>query len=206
MAGRGRPRSLSSEDAGAACRVSIWDSKNGGAPKIESLVKTVNAQAICWSPDSSLVGLGTQEGMLDLLSATDGDVVRAIAPEGAEKMPAAIHASPSQFNAGIYRAELSPDNRLAALVLQDGELVVLEVASGKELYRLKPAAGGSERSGPQCLERTALAFAPDSRTMATVAGQAIRFWDTASGAAIERIDVPAGRPLAAAFSPDGLLC
>ncbi len=52
---------------------------------------------------------------------------------------------------------------------------------------------------------TDIAFSPDGTTIATVAEDyTMRLWDAATGAEVDRIDLPRSLPWSVHFSPDGI--
>jgi WD40 repeat protein len=63
----------------------------------------------------------------------------------------------------------SPDGRQLAAVIEEDDLRIFEVASGKPQHRL-PQYWASR-----------IAFAPDGKTLASVRGATVRLWDPASG-------------------------
>jgi RNA polymerase sigma factor (sigma-70 family) len=100
-------------------------------------------------------------------------------------------------------ATFSQDGRRVAMGCDDGTLLVLDAASGKELHCLRTPALGRNVN--------AVAFSPDGRVLAAggssvVVGNktisSIRLWDAATGAERPGPEVE-GMARALAFSPDG---
>jgi WD40 repeat protein len=90
---------------------------------------------------------------------------------------------------------LAPDGKSMAAGMVDGELLLIDTATGKELPRWK--ADGS------CL--VSLAFSPGGKALASVSRRAMRRWDPATGRRLDRFEEPDGLVKKIAFSPDGKL-
>lgn len=106
-----------------------------------------------------------------------------------------------EVGSGAYLS-FSPDGKvLAASSQSDGQICLLDLASGKELARL---------DGPSGLNK-ALAFSPDGKILATgiETGErqtrdfSIRLWDVAARRDLCRVKAHRGGISALAFSPDG---
>jgi WD40 repeat protein len=95
----------------------------------------------------------------------------------------------------LWSARFSPDGRRIATDCTDG-LVRIYAASGaleRELPGRRGAAGGDYLNSQ---------FAPDSRRVATVAGNAITLWDLGTGAQVWTVESPNSQEMAA-YSRDG---
>jgi WD40 repeat protein len=95
---------------------------------------------------------------------------------------------------GVTALALSPDGRILASGSQDSKVIILDVATGKELRRLTHPGSGVVYD---------LAFSPDGRRLASKAvNDGYRLWDTATGTEL-RLPIidPLGSPIV--FSPDG---
>jgi RNA polymerase sigma factor (sigma-70 family) len=77
---------------------------------------------------------------------------------------------------------------------QGEEIVLWDLATGKEAHRLK----GHGQNGV-----AAMAFAPDGRTLVSSDWQTTHWWDVASGKERVAWRFPAGRVVTMAFAPDG---
>ena len=127
--------------------------------------------------DASFAGDGTA-----LLTGTDGRV-RVIRP-GAP-------AAPIPGVAGATGAEASTDGRLAAVIVDDGVLLV-EVDTGRVL-RTFPHRGA-----------VSAAISPEARRVVTGgADETVRVWSVGSGGLLRRLNGQDGQPVAVAYSPRG---
>jgi RNA polymerase sigma factor (sigma-70 family) len=95
----------------------------------------------------------------------------------------------------VYWVAVSPDGRLVAFGGQVGTIALYDTATGEELRRLTGSPGAV----------AALAFSPDSRTLASGdwTGGTVRLWEVASGGLYRELPGHRGRTFGMAFSPDG---
>jgi WD40 repeat protein len=155
--------------ASAEGAIVVKDSRTGRTREsIETDVRAV---------DASFAGDGTA-----LLTGTDGQV-RAIRP--------GTPGAPIPGVDGAKGAEASADGRLAAVLLDDGVLLV-EVDTGREL-RTFPHRGA-----------VSAAISPEARRVVTGgADETVRVWSVGSGGLVRRLNGQDGQPVAVAYSPRG---
>jgi WD40 repeat protein len=102
----------------------------------------------------------------------------------------------SMMDKNIVRClALARDGKVVAAGMVDGELVLFDTATGKELRRWK-----ADRS---CL--VSLAFSPDGQALASASRHAIRLWDPTTAQRLDRSGEPDSCVKQVAFSPDGKL-
>jgi WD40 repeat protein len=85
----------------------------------------------------------------------------------------------------------SPDGKLLASVDTDGLIIIWDVASGQELRTFSVPSAWSG----------AVAFSPDSKTIAYGHSLGIKLWDVISGRELKSFEK--GHSTSVAFSPDG---
>ncbi|MDT8307267.1 MAG: WD40 repeat domain-containing protein [Anaerolineae bacterium] len=161
---------------------------------------TVQAEADCYcdfaySPDGDLIALPDQESLsMRLLDAVSGRPVMTLTSEiiSPALAPALGH---------LYHPVFSSDGTRLATIIDDTDVVIWDVTTGRETLSLSPDAGVLYR----------IAFSPDGTRLATIGydGSA-RLWELNSGAAVyaltdvytETLTV-GSHGLDIAFSPDG---
>jgi RNA polymerase sigma factor (sigma-70 family) len=135
----------------------------------------VMAFALAYSPDGKTIVTAGVGRALVLWNAATGKELRAF---GGNAQPRDV--------------AFSPDGKMIATSRGAGQL--WDAATGKMLRELKSRQTWIN----------ALAFAPDSKTLATAEGDgAVRLWDPISGVEKRSIDCSQGEVEAVAYSPDG---
>jgi WD40 repeat protein len=185
----------------------FWDAATGDArrgvaksPLVPKLV-TKLVKSLRFAPDGKSVATigGHWVRIWDL--ATAKETRRIVMPNAPPWRPGAPPRPPLDVGgSGAYLA-FSPDGKvLAASSQQDGQICLLDMASGEEFARL---------DGPKGLK--AVAFSPDGKILATGIETSkkrgrdlgIRLWDVAAQRDLCRVKAHRSGICALAFSPDG---
>jgi WD40 repeat protein len=158
--------------------IRVWDAKT------TKLLNTLprrrgDCSALAVTPQGDFVATaGTNNTIRIFAMATGKEVLPGTGPQ-----------------AGLNNLQLSPDHKRLASVTTAGDVYVFEAQSGKTLSHWNCGRTGE----------IMLADAPNGKTLATAAGDDVRFWDAATGAAVgDPLPVAkgAGSFVALAFSPD----
>jgi WD40 repeat protein len=205
--------------------VRLWD-KATGKERWRAEVRSYWDHMIAFSPDGVTLA-AVDEGMtLLLLEAATGKEVRrikisdrtdlaavAFAPDGKSVAVADLQGGISiwssatgellrRFRGGGFQLAFSSDGKtLASAGAHEGNVVVSDVATGKEVRRfLDPDYRGA--ASADLYIPYFVALSPDGATAALGSGPTVRFWDVATGKLIGRVRADlVGGP--AVFSPDG---
>lgn len=149
-----------------------------GAPRRTVRIQAHVVRSLAFSPDASLLAVGTHKGPIFLVE-TAGD-----------KEPAAFH----ELSPGVAQVLFSPDGRQLAAVGIGGSVVAWSMATRSETHRFQ-ATGRSFLT---------LAYSPGGRFLAAgTRDGTITLWNAATGAEQLTLKVPGGTVRALAFSADG---
>lgn len=178
----------------------------GSAPRVEPLARLGRgvARAADLSPDGRLLAVATSIGVWleaanvpdaspRLLEGQTGASSVAFDPGGALLASGGDDSSVVlwEVSSGDERARLTNHlYRVMALAFSiDGQTLASADASG--VARLWDVTAGGERAAlPGSASPWALAFSPDGATLAMSSRAAVEVWDTATGAALARLDLP----------------
>jgi len=149
-----------------------------GAPRRTARLPAHMVRSLAFSPDASLLAVGTQKGAIFLVETAG------------EKEPAAFQ----ELTPGVAQVLFAPDGRQLAAIGTGGSVVAWSVATRSETYRFQ-ATGRSFLT---------LAYSPGGRFLAAgTRDGTITLWNTATGAEQLTLKVPGGAVRALAFSADG---
>lgn len=165
-------------------------------PRINAVVRYQNRRLL-FSPDSRLVGVGS-EGHLTVWDVATGAKVRVFPlPEGQV----------------LRHAAIAPNGAAVAVEFADGETALLEVATAARRTTLLPGTPAPANNPNVMIARIAgdpnaftmsLAYSPDGRLLARASDDGkVRLWDARTGKEMGAFDGHRGALLSTAFSPDG---
>ncbi len=161
-------------------RIRLWD------PVQQSFVQAIPLDGSClglaFSRDGSRLAIVGSEGRLSIRQVSDGAELHRMDLPGLGRMQGVV--------------ALSGDHTLAAYGVENGQLRLTEVATGRTRWTAKAA---EERL-------TSLAFSPDGKRLASGAGFAessIRLWDPETGTETERLEGHRAWVTSLTFWPDG---
>jgi len=162
--------------------IQLWDGVRGETAATWTIDTDDDLNALLFSSDGRLLIAKTHGGVLTIWEVATQQLVRTIT-----------------ITDGSEVVWLSPDNRTLAIT-QD-----IDEERGVDLWDVATAQQSNIRLGGHGATISAVAFSPDSRTIATASFDgAVRLWDAATGTLLHApFTEHEGRVLSAAFSPDG---
>ncbi len=203
--------------------ISVWSIQNGRFRRTLRIVGPT-AHSLAFSPDSKLLALGGEDGVVRVIDPGTGvlvhqlrqhrDTVRTVAfgPRGDRLLSSGqdrsvilwdlesgkpIRNLAQQGSSAVEHAAFSPDGKTIAVGDMSGspeDVLVLDAETGRIQARLTGNAYGV----------LALAYSPDGRTLAAAGGdRTIRLWDLATNRLCHRLGEHVGIVTSLAFSPDG---
>jgi len=134
-------------------------------------------KSLAFSPDSSYLAVGADNGTLTWWRTSDGTLIHTFEAE-----------------ASVRSVAISPDGKLLAAGLSDGQVVVVSADNLAPHHQWRMESSNNV---------TSMAFSPDGRLLLSANVGAIGLWDVQSGQALGLKRVAGQSP--AALSPDGRL-
>jgi WD40 repeat protein len=168
--------------------ITLWD-PDKNCPRSSCTVQLVASFA--FAPGGAMLASGGAE-IKDKMSGSLRGIVWLWNPATGEEIGALYgHQRP------VYTLSFSPDGRLLASGEYSGVVKLWDLATKTLRATLEPSA---DSFGD---EVTALAFSPDSETLAVAVDRAVQLWDVATGKFIARLAGHEGKVQCLAFAPDG---
>jgi WD40 repeat protein len=171
--------------------IKLWDADNN-CPRFSWRVQIV--ASLAFAPGGAMLASGAtaiQDKMSGSLRENVGNVWLWNPATGEEIGVLSGHQRP------VYTLSFSPDGCLLASGEYSGVVKLWDVATKTLRTTLKPAADNFAD------EVTALAFSPDSGTLAVAVDRTLQLWDVATGTFIARLAGHEGKVQCLAFAPDG---
>ncbi len=171
--------------------IRVWDLRKN--PDARTLAEFGDwAGSLSVAPDGSRVAVGPR-----MLGRADEGFVRVLdANTGAEQ---------NRFQ-GSGGVAFHPDSRRLAVVRRPGDVAMLDVATGKELWS-RPVPGLNEAQGTPVRASGRVAFSPDGKRLATwhVRSRGVNLWEPADGSGPTFLDTGDEFMNWLGFSDDGRL-
>ena len=159
--------------------LAFWDCASGKKTRDYETDEPVTS--VAFHPAGKLLAVCCSDGTASVRDAQTGSVVATL---GKDRM---------------LCSAFSPDGKWLALGTYDDRVHVRDALTHAQAIEPMVQGGGSGRRGYVC----AVAFSPDSKTLASAGGGVVRLWDPLTGKEKGRLDGESSRVAAVAFSPDG---
>lgn len=163
---------------GQTGKIQLWDTSTWQpAARLEGAAGY--ARNLEWSPDSTMLAVGDEHGVLRVWAAASGGML----------LNEPIHTK------DIESLAWSPDGRLIATGSWDNSAQIIEVATGRSLFRF------SDKSYVSCV-----AWSPDGKRLATGGlSNVVRVFEATSAAGLGPLSGHSNSITGLAWSPDGRL-
>lgn len=170
-------RQLVSAPEGGFGALQVWDVASGA--ELAAVDYTFVPTGMAWAPDSTRLAASSMDGTLRVWNATEGSLIYR------EAIQAAIVPN-------AQAVAWSPDGARLATANTDNTVRVWDAASGREMRVLN-------NHGPLM----AVAWSPNSQSIASWGDTTVRVWDAVSGDELHGLD-HADIVIGLAWSPDGV--